>query len=288
MGPPITLDLLTTIPQYSVVRQSFKARMREEPLNGDGFGLAWYVPDISPMPALFRSIQPAWNNINLLHLSRVSVSPVILAHVRAATTGFSVSEANCHPFIAEEYAFMHNGAVAEFKRIKRTLRAALSDEAYHWIHGSTDSEHLFAVFRDRIRLRRADSSASPEVALADALEDAILEIKRLTESVGAARPSTLNLAVTDGRCAAVSRYATSGDTSPSLYVRTGNGYVCRDGVCQMIDSEPGEPTALVASEPLTEERGWQVVPQNHLVMVDERRNIRMRPIDRPRADVSHN
>src|SRR5687768_12944019 len=94
MGPPITLDLLTTLPQHSVIRQSFKSRMREEPLNGDGFGMAWYVPGISPSPALFRSIQPAWNNINLLHLSRVSVSPVILAHVRAATTGTSVSEAN--------------------------------------------------------------------------------------------------------------------------------------------------------------------------------------------------
>ena len=90
-GPPITLDLLTTRPEYSIIHQSFKSRMMKEPLNGDGFGLAWYVPEISPEPAQFRSIQPAWNNVNLLHLARVSRSPVILAHVRAATEGFGVT-----------------------------------------------------------------------------------------------------------------------------------------------------------------------------------------------------
>lgn len=278
MGPPITLDLLTTIPQHSVIRQSFKSRMREEPLNGDGFGIAWYVPTISPVPAVFRSIQPAWNNINLLHLSRVSVSPVILAHVRAASSGFSVSESNCHPFIADEYAFMHNGSVAEFRGIKRRLREGLSDESYLWIHGTTDSEHVFALFRDRVRQRNRMAGDRPVDAMAAAIEDVILEVRRLTEAIGAARPSTLNFAVTNGRCAVVSRYATLAENSPSLYVRSGQGYVCREGICQMIDSEPGEPTVLVASEPLTEERGWQAVPQNHLVVIDEHRTIRMRPV----------
>ncbi|MBN2475935.1 MAG: class II glutamine amidotransferase [Pirellulales bacterium] len=98
MGPSITLDLLTTSPTYSIIHQSYKARMRVEPLNGDGFGLAWYVPDVSPEPAVFRSIQPAWNNLNLRHVARVTRSSAVLAHVRAATPGTGVSEANCHPF----------------------------------------------------------------------------------------------------------------------------------------------------------------------------------------------
>jgi glutamine amidotransferase len=278
MGPPITLDLLTTIPRHSIIRQSFKSRMREEPLNGDGFGLAWYVPEISKMPAQFRSIQPAWNNINLLHLSRVSVSPVILAHVRAASKGFSVSESNCHPFVADELAFMHNGSVADFKRIKRRLREGLSDDAYHWIHGTTDSEHLFALFRDRLRARKVDANTTPELAMADSLEQTIHEIKRLTESFPVVRPSMLNLAVTDGRSAVISRYTTFGEISHSLYVRTGHGYICQDGVCQMIDHEGGEPTVLVASEPLTEEKGWRAVPQNHFVIIDQHRRVHLRPI----------
>lgn len=278
MGEPVTLDLLTTRPEHSVINQSYRSRLRDEPLNGDGFGLAWYVPGISPVPAVFRSIQPAWNNINLLHLARVSVSPVILAHVRAATGGFSVSEANCHPFIADEFAFMHNGSVAEFKRIKRELREGLSDESYLWIHGTTDSEHIFAHFRDRVSERKKDGQKLSATGLADSLESTILEIKRLTESVGATRRSLLNLAVTDGGQAVVSRYATHGERAPSLYFRVGSGYVCREDVCQMLDDEGPRETVLVASEPLTIEPGWRAVPQNHLLIIDQEHRIQLRPI----------
>ena len=31
--------------------------------------------------------------------------------------------------------------------MKRALQAGLSDEAFHAIEGSTDSEHVFALFR---------------------------------------------------------------------------------------------------------------------------------------------
>jgi predicted glutamine amidotransferase len=48
MGPAITLDQLTTLPEHSIIHQSYQARLREEPLNGDGFGMSWYVPELSP------------------------------------------------------------------------------------------------------------------------------------------------------------------------------------------------------------------------------------------------
>lgn len=84
-GPPITLGSLVTEPENSLIHQSYQSRERAEPLNGDGFGLAWYAPELSAAPALFRSISPAWNNANLLSLARVVRSHCILAHVRAAT-----------------------------------------------------------------------------------------------------------------------------------------------------------------------------------------------------------
>ena len=34
-------------------------------LNGDGFGVSWYVNDISPYPAIFTETTPAWSNANL-------------------------------------------------------------------------------------------------------------------------------------------------------------------------------------------------------------------------------
>ena len=228
-GEPITLDLLTTRPPHSIIRQSFKARLREEPLNGDGFGIAWYVPEISPEPALFRSLQPAWNNVNLLHVARVSRSSVVLAHVRAATGGFAVTEPNCHPFNADRFAFMHNGSVAEFQKIKRRLRESLSDTSYLWIHGSTDSEHLFALFRDHAATTRA---STPLAAMADAMGRTIEDVSRMTHDVGATRRSLLNMAVSDGEHAVVSRFATHGEPAPSLWLRTGERYVCQDGECR--------------------------------------------------------
>jgi predicted glutamine amidotransferase len=271
MGPTITLDLLTTRPEHSIVKQSFKARLREEPLNGDGFGIVWYVPDISPEPALFRSIQPAWNNVNLLHLARVSRSPVILAHVRAAT-GFAVSEPNCHPFNAGRFAFMHNGSVAEFRKLKRELVAGLSEESYLWIHGTTDSEHLFALFRDHYARHAA---REPMEAMATAMQDTIHDVERLTEKFGATQRSLLNMAVCDGERAVVSRYATMNEPAPSLWLRTGEQYLCHEGVCMMLDGTESN-TVIVASEPLTAETGWKEVPQQHLVLIDADHRVEIR------------
>lgn len=271
MGPPITLDLLTTRPEHSIIRQSFKARMREEPLNGDGFGIAWYVPEISPEPALFRSVQPAWNNVNLLHLARVSRSPVILAHVRAAT-GFAVSEPNCHPFNAGPYSFMHNGSVADFRKLKRELVSRLSDESFLWIHGTTDSEHLFALFRDHVARRAGEP---PLEAMAAALQETIHDVERLTRRVGATQRSLLNMAVSDGQRAVVSRYATRDGPAPSLWLRTGVEFICEEGICKMVDGQCAT-TVIVASEPLTAEPGWAEVPQQHLVLIDADRRVELR------------
>ena len=40
-GTPIKLDKLLYRPKNSLINQSFRAREREEPLNGDGFGVGW-------------------------------------------------------------------------------------------------------------------------------------------------------------------------------------------------------------------------------------------------------
>jgi len=264
MGPPITLDLLITRPTYSIIHQSYHSRMREEPLNGDGFGVAWYVPEISPEPAVFRSIQPAWNNTNLGDLARLTRSPVILAHVRAATKGLSVSESNCHPFIAGPLAFMHNGSVAGFTGLKRAIQQRLSDESFSGIRGTTDSEHVFALFQDHYA--RVDGS-DPVGRLASALAATILEVDELAREADPARHSYLNLAVSDGRCAVVSRFATGEETAPTLFVHEGKEYTCQDGQCLMIDSPAQHHTVIVASEPLTDEPAWKAVPEENMAVI---------------------
>ena len=93
LGPETRLSSLIIEPTHSLIRQSTHSLEREEPLNGDGFGIGWYARDHTTEPAVFRSITPAWNNRNLQNLARVVTSDCVLAHVRAATQSSGVNEA---------------------------------------------------------------------------------------------------------------------------------------------------------------------------------------------------
>ena len=71
----------------------------------------WLVPEKNDPaePALFHSIEPAWNDENLRKLTRASVrSPLFFSHVRAAAVP-PIQQTNCHPFRHENWMFMHNG-----------------------------------------------------------------------------------------------------------------------------------------------------------------------------------
>jgi len=276
MGPPITIDLLTTRPVYSIVRQSFQSRMRVEPLNGDGFGVAWYVPELTPEPAVYRSIQPAWNNVNLRNLARVTRSSVIMAHVRAATSGLGVSEANCHPFTAGRLAFMHNGSVGGWARVKRPLQQQLSDEAFAQIGGTTDSEHIFALFCDFLKQQ---PEGDPTEQMANALEAMITHVVEQTQSLGITKRTHLNLVVSDGSRAVASRFTSGPGDAPSLYVQTGKKYACDNGSCLMVETNEPHEALLVASEPLTDEPGWKPVPRNHLLLVRPDLSLHYRPLN---------
>jgi len=289
-GAPITIAALVTEPANSIIHQSFKSSETEEPLNGDGFGVAWYAPALSPRPAAFRSVSPAWSNQNLLELSRVTQSACVLAHVRAATPGLPVTELNCHPFTNGPYAFMHNGDVARFRFIQRSLLASLSDSGFQGVHGSTDSEHLFALFLDAIQeLGNPDAAADPGAVVAEALTLAIRRVLAL--SVAAVIPdaspvpgedgeSDLNIAVSNGHCSVACRFTTAPDRDPmSLYVNTGKRYICEGGVCRMVEPEFGKGAVIVSSEPLSEDPGWHRVPRNHLVIIREDLSTQLRPIE---------
>jgi predicted glutamine amidotransferase len=264
LGPELALSQLLTEPAHSLIHQSYKAQLREEPLNGDGFGVAWYRPDRDPEAALFRSVGPAWSDVNLLHLARVTTSRAVFAHVRAASVGNAATLLNCHPFSWERFVFMHNGTVGGFSEIKRELRASLSDEAWDGVLGNTDTEHVFALFQDRWRALDDDMPALERMA--DALAATIAHVVQLARSVGG--ECSLNLCVSDGERAVVSRFSSGERAAESLFVSAGRRYVCEEGVCRMLE-DPGEGRAtVVASEPLGDDPSWQEIPPGHLLLLD--------------------
>jgi len=263
-GRPLRVSALLTEPSHSLIHQSFQCEEREEPLNGDGFGLAWYVDGIDE-PGLFRSVTPAWSNTNLRELARVTTSTCIMAHVRAASRQLEVSEVSCHPFKFGPWSFMHNGEIGGFKRIRRPLLDSLSDAAFHAIRGTTDSEHLFALFIDELI---AAGSAATGPAAANALEAAIRRVVDLVDRHAAGEPSYLNIAVSNGRVAVACRVTTdSPEHADSLYISQGRRYVCDGDVCRMLDADEAGSAVLISSERLSDDGAWQTMAVGDIVIV---------------------
>ena len=282
VGPPVRLASLLTEPSHSLIHQSFDARERKEPLNGDGFGMAWYAPRLTPEPARFRSVTPAWNDPNVASLAKVVTSPCIMAHVRAATVGSGVTIANTHPFTHGRYVLMHNGHVGAIHAVRRRLLATLSDDAFDVVRGTTDSELLFATFVDEMLKNGHPIPDHIDISLdlAQWLTRALTRVLALVREFGEGDPSFLNVAVTDGSVAAVTRFCDDPQQKPeSLYVLRGEIYepAGRQFQERRKTDDEGVPV-LVSSERLTDDERWEAVPANHIVVVDRWRPPRVLPL----------
>lgn len=276
-GREILMSDLLTRTEQSLIRQSYKAREREEPLNGDGFGVGWYAREIDSSPCVFTSVRPAWSNRNLHRLAEKVRSTCFFAHVRAASSGMSVSEANCHPFQYGRFLWMHNGRIGGFNRIKRILRRDLTDEFYNFIQGTTDSEHIFALFLNNLGSRINDYTGND---LADAMEMTIAQLNEWTAQVGLNEPCFFNFALTDGDNIVVTRYTTKVDAAPeTLYVARGSQFERVGNEYRMLRDDDRPEALIVASEPLTADRSdWEVVSRNHALVIDNQLRIESRPI----------
>jgi predicted glutamine amidotransferase len=260
--------------------QSHHARERPEPLNGDGFGVGWYVPEVDNSPCIQRYVTPAWSNRNLHSLAPKVNAQNLFAHVRAASPGMAVSELNVHPFCYRNLMWMHNGMVAGFLDIKRRLRASLNNECYEMIQGTTDSEHAFALFLNCLREPFELVSAAE---MRRALVETIDRLDALTHSVGIVDPSYYNFAVTNGRETVASRYCSLRDLpAASLHYSRGARFEVRpDGLCDMVNLAEGEAAGavIVSSERLTDdEADWPDVPDNHTITVLADQTVRIEPI----------
>ncbi len=274
-GTPIVIDKLLYQPKNSLVNQSINAREIEEPLNGDGFGIGWYVPEVNYEPVTFVSVNPAWSNRNLRNLAPKIKTDCMIAHVRAASVG-EVSESNCHPFQYKNILMAHNGGVENFSRIKRDIRTPLSDEMYNWIKGQTDSEHIFAYLLNDLFSHH--KTVSPE-AVVDAFENTFRKVKELMKKHDIQDAAYLNMVFTNGLFLVGTRYCSDPKEEPlTLYHSEGSRYVVDDGVTRLEAPEDDDQAVLVVSEKLTDDANWTMIPANHFVIVEQSLNVRIRAI----------
>jgi len=142
LGGPINVgSVMFREDRNTIVHQSIDSSQGAEPVNGDGFGIGWFLPG-NDAPARYRSTEPAWNDENLRELTGTLQSGAFITHVRAAI-GSPIQQSNCHPFRHDDILFVHNGFVRDFHRIKLDVVLAIDRDLYPQIVGSTDSEHMF-------------------------------------------------------------------------------------------------------------------------------------------------
>jgi glutamine amidotransferase len=286
IGPQVLAEDLLYKPRFSLIlAQSMQAEEMSVMVNGDGFGVGWYQPELDPNPCVFRSVKPAWSDANLRHLAKKVYSPLIFGHVRAASPGMPVEEVNSHPFHCGRLMFMHNGMVGDFTKIRRKLLHSLNDTAYDAIEGSTDSEHLFGLFLNHIRDPFGDVSCDEIIT---AMHNMLEDFSRLFIECGVKKHSYLNLCVTNGKSIVAMRYTTNPHVQPaSLYYMYGKRYFCEGDNCQMEPSLGNPSSIVIASEPFTLRRSdWMKVERNAMMIVDESMKIRFQSVHLPVEKVS--
>jgi glutamine amidotransferase len=180
--------------------------------------------------------------------------------------------------------FMHNGGIGCFKQIKRRLAMSLNEQWFTLVQGSTDSEWAFALFLDCLDKAGVSPDAVPgeggfgHTVLRKAILKTIERINGfIREVVGEENMgnedsrSLLNFAVTDGESVVCTRYVSSTtDEAASLFFSSGTSWKQlksdhgSDGAKSedednsnyvMERRDKGSDIVLVASEPLTFERG---------------------------------
>jgi predicted glutamine amidotransferase len=171
---------------------------------------------------------------------------------------------------------MHNGHVAGFPKMKRHIREHIHDQFYDNVLGTTDSEHVFALFLTHLARHLVDYELED---LARAMRAAVRKLERWAAARGIEDPSDFNFAVTDGYNVLATRYSSGTDRPPqTLYVARGDRLEIRDGQYHMLQRNNRTNAVIVASEPLTDLRDeWHPVPANHIVSISPELHVKVEP-----------
>src|SRR5436305_640258 len=248
-GSPVLLRDALYSPAHSLIDQSLHSDRGAEATNGDGCGIGWY--DDMPEPGMFHSIEPAWNDHNLLELAGHIVSGHFFAHIRAAI-GSAVQQTNCHPFRHGRWLFMHNGFIDGFEAIKRDLILAIDESLYPEIKGQADTEVLFYL---ALTLGLEDDPP-------DAVAQAIGLVEMSGERHGVEHPFQGTIATTDGERLWAFRYSSEGK-SRTLYFSSSYDTLKALYPDDERLKDFGEESRVVVSEPLGDLPGvWNPVPES--------------------------
>lgn len=208
---------------------------------------------------IIKEAEPACNSACLRFIEAHDFeSRIVISHIRRATASGGPSYANTHPFARELYGvthvFAHNGEVP------RIFQDHRFDPAHYYPQGGTDSERAFCSLMDRLR-----AGLTPDGVMD--LPKKLPIIERWSQETS--ELGSFNFLLSDGRYLYAHR-------STQLF------YVLRECLSQSECLKSGELTvrlaqgpngvqrvAAVATEPLTGDEGWQLLPERKVVAFTE-------------------
>ena len=259
-GAPLFLEELIFKPKHSLIDQSLSSYAGETTTNGDGFGMGWYGD--RDFPGVYRDTQPAWNDDNLRDLAAQIESPLFLAHVRAAT-GTAVQQSNCHPFRHDQWLFVHNGAIRDFRSLRRELTLAVAPALFPNIEGTTDSEIMFYLAL----------TFGMEKDVVGGVERMAGYIEHVAGKQGIENPLQMTLGISDGQRIYAFRYSTEGKSRTLFHSRS------KEAI-QELHPDVGklpDDLRIIVSEPFSDLTDlWVEIPES-TVMTVEKGEITPRP-----------
>ena len=279
LGQPVLLDNLLYQPDSALIRQSYMPKMLHM-LNLAGFGLrAWDPASTNPaQPYSYYSQSLPVFDRNLQNLAQKIRPSCVLGHVRgvAYSSRVEISLQNVHPFHFTNVPLVlaHNGDLAEFARMKPLLLAHIRPEYIAQIHGTTDSEWIYALLVSRLSGSLEDLR---EESMFKAIQDTLQIIRDVRAALGITLSSSVNLFVANGSQLAAVRYCfdfgcyRTEDPAKvheanmnflSLWYTLGRDYALHDGEWKMTGGAENADSIIVASEPLTRDTAaWVELPE---------------------------
>ncbi|GJN93021.1 hypothetical protein Rhopal_006066-T1 [Rhodotorula paludigena] len=242
--------------------------------NVDGFGVGWYT------------VQDPEGDENLAEICQSISSSATSAQLKGGQTAGRNSQANCHPFKAGRFLFMHNGGVGGFATHVHEIRQRVSSAARHVIKGDTDSEHAFALFLSNLEPEGPWLRDYHMWELETALRRTITELISICEPQGGwvdahGHPRSwisFNVAISTGTDFLALRFAHPPEReAPSLYWSSVGGSALDRRYRQHPDGgrdlgekprEEHAPHVVVASEPMTEQAHdeWVLMKNGDLLL----------------------
>lgn len=206
--------------------------------HSDGWGLAWYdSSNDANAPRLTKAPDAAHSSATFAEATADIHANALIAHLRWATPGMALCNANTHPFTSGPFAFAHNGALEPLDAVESLiaphLRATLS--------GATDSERYFLTLVSALeRLDPIEAISTTLMALHSSVHTSSLNALLLT-------PTTL-YAIAD-----YDPQSPMAQQEPEYYKLSFN---------------TSEHAVLVGSSGWQQGDGWQEIPNGMALVVD--------------------